>query len=66
VLHNKLEHPIAYAVLGLVGGVAFPTWRTTLWMLALLPLLAIALAKSLRLAARPRSPTRSPAGPAHG
>jgi VanZ family protein len=43
LFNDKLEHLMAYAALGLVGGVAFPTWRATLWMIALLPLLAIAL-----------------------
>jgi VanZ family protein len=41
--NDKLEHLLAYAILGLVGGLAFPTWRATLWLIALLPLLAIAL-----------------------
>lgn len=43
LFNDKLEHLIAYAILGLVGGLAFPTWRATLWMIALLPLLAGAL-----------------------
>jgi VanZ family protein len=43
LFNDKLEHLIAYAILGFVGGLAFPTWRATLWMIALLPLLAIAL-----------------------
>jgi VanZ family protein len=43
LFNDKLEHLFAYAILGLVGGLAFPTWRATLWMIALLPLLAIAL-----------------------
>jgi VanZ family protein len=43
LLNDKLEHLIAYAILGFVGGLAFPTRRATLWMIALLPLLSIAM-----------------------
>ena len=43
LFNDKLEHLTAYAVLGLVGGLAFPTRRSRLWLLALLPLLAMAL-----------------------
>jgi VanZ family protein len=43
LFNDKLEHLIAYASLGLVGGLAFPTWRATLWMILLLPLLAVAM-----------------------
>jgi VanZ family protein len=54
LFNDKLEHLIAYALLGLVGGLAFPTWRATLWMIALLPLLAVALELGQKL-----SPGRS-------
>src|SRR5262245_10012606 len=40
---DKIEHVIAYAVLGLAGGLAFPTRRSTILLLALLPTLGIAL-----------------------
>jgi VanZ family protein len=43
LFNDKLEHLIAYASLGLFGGLAFPTWRATLWMILLLPLLAVAM-----------------------
>jgi VanZ family protein len=43
LLGDKLEHLIAYAFLGLVGGLAFQRRRATLWLIALLPSLAIAL-----------------------
>jgi VanZ family protein len=43
LFNDKLEHLIAYAVLGFVGGLAFPTRRATVWMIALIPLLAIAM-----------------------
>jgi hypothetical protein len=43
LLGDKLEHLIAYAFLGLVGCLAFQTRRATLWLIALLPSLAIAL-----------------------
>src|SRR5215510_7978703 len=43
LFNDKLEHLVAYAALGLVGGLAFPSRRATLWMIALLPVLAIAL-----------------------
>jgi VanZ family protein len=40
---DKIEHAAAYALLGLAGGLAFPTRRATLLLLVLLPLLGIAL-----------------------
>ena len=40
---DKIEHVVAYALLGLAGGLAFPTRRATILLLALLPILGIAL-----------------------
>ena len=40
---DKTEHVVAYALLGLTGGLAFPTRRAALVLLALLPLLGVAL-----------------------
>src|SRR5262245_53287029 len=40
---DKVEHMIAYASLGLAGGLAFPTRRGALLLLVLLPLMGIAL-----------------------
>jgi len=40
---DKFEHAAAYALLGLAGGLAFPTRRATIALLLLLPLLGIAL-----------------------
>jgi VanZ family protein len=51
---DKIEHVVAYALLGLVGGLAFPTRRTTILLLALLPTLGIAL-EIAQLAAPDRS-----------
>src|SRR5262249_23684417 len=42
-LSDKLEHLLAYALLGLTGGLAFPTLRAAAALLMLLPLLGIAL-----------------------
>jgi VanZ family protein len=42
-LSDKLEHVLAYAFLGLTGGLAFPTSRAAVVLLMLLPLLGIAL-----------------------
>jgi VanZ family protein len=40
---DKIEHAAAYALLGLAGGLAFPSRRATIALLLLLPLLGIAL-----------------------
>ena len=40
---DKIEHVVAYALLGLAGGLAFPTRRATMLLLVLLPILGIAL-----------------------
>lgn len=40
---DKIEHLVAYALLGLAGGLAFPTRRAAIVLLVLLPLLGIAL-----------------------
>lgn len=40
---DKVEHVAAYALLGLAGGLAFPTRRAAMLLLVLLPLLGIAL-----------------------
>jgi VanZ family protein len=40
---DKIEHVVAYALLGLAGGLAFPTRRAMLLLLVLLPILGIAL-----------------------
>ena len=40
---DKIEHVVAYALLGLAGGLAFPTRRATVLLLMLLPLLGFAL-----------------------
>jgi VanZ family protein len=40
---DKFEHLVAYALVGLVGGFAFPARRATLWLIGGLVILAIAL-----------------------
>jgi VanZ family protein len=40
---DKIEHVVAYALLGLAGGLAFPTRRSAIALLVLLPLLGIVL-----------------------
>ncbi|MCI0428961.1 MAG: VanZ family protein [Rhodospirillales bacterium] len=40
---DKIEHVTAYALLGLAGGLAFPSCRAAMLLLALLPLLGIGL-----------------------
>lgn len=40
---DKIEHLVAYALLGLAGGLAFPTRRGAIVLLVLLPLLGVAL-----------------------
>jgi VanZ family protein len=40
---DKFEHVVAYALLGLFGGLAFQTRRATILMLVSLPILGIAL-----------------------
>ena len=40
---DKTEHVVAYALLGLAGGLAFPTRRAAIMLLVLLPLLGVAL-----------------------
>ena len=42
-ISDKVEHVVAYALLGLTGGLAFPTQRAALVLLVLLPLLGVAL-----------------------
>jgi VanZ family protein len=42
-LSDKIEHVVAYALLGLTGGLAFPTPKSTILLLVLLPMLGIAL-----------------------
>jgi VanZ family protein len=51
---DKIEHLVAYALLGLAGGLAFPTRRGVIVLLVLLPLLGVALEL-----AQPRVPERS-------
>lgn len=43
LFNDKLEHLASYALLGLIGGLAFPTRRTTILLIVLLPILALAL-----------------------
>jgi VanZ family protein len=40
---DKIEHAVAYALLGLTGGLGFPTRRAAIVLLVLLPLLGVAL-----------------------
>ena len=40
---DKIEHVVAYAILGLTGGLAFPTPKATILLLVLLPMLGITL-----------------------
>ena len=40
---DKVEHVVAYALLGVTGGLGFPTRRAALVLLVLLPLLGVAL-----------------------
>jgi VanZ family protein len=40
---DKIQHLVAYALLGLAGGWAFPTRRGVIVLLVLLPLLGVAL-----------------------
>ena len=40
---DKIEHVVAYALLGLAGGLGFPTQRAAIVLLVLLPLLGVAL-----------------------
>src|SRR5262249_20357571 len=42
-ISDKIEHLVAYALLGLTGGLAFTTRRATILLLVLLPLLGIVL-----------------------
>jgi VanZ like family len=42
-ISDKIEHIVAYALLGLTGGLAFPTPKATILLLVLLPTLGIAL-----------------------
>jgi VanZ family protein len=55
LFNDKLEHLLAYAALGLIGGLAFDNRRATLWLMALLPLLAVVLEVGQEIA-----PGRSP------
>jgi VanZ family protein len=40
---DKIEHTVAYALLGLTGGLAFPTPKAMILLLVLLSMLGIAL-----------------------
>ena len=42
-ISDKIEHFIAYAILGLIAGFAFPTQRAATWLMASLSALGIAL-----------------------
>jgi VanZ family protein len=42
-ISDKIEHIVAYALLGLTGGLAFPTPKASILLLVLLPMLGIAL-----------------------
>jgi VanZ family protein len=52
---DKIQHVAAYALLGLAGGLAFPTRRAAILLLALLPLLGVGLELAQLLV-----PNRSP------
>jgi VanZ family protein len=50
LFNDKLEHLASYALLGALGGLAFPARRTTILLIVLLPALAIALEIAQRFA----------------
>ena len=42
-ISDKIEHTVAYGLLGLTGGLAFPAPKATILLLVLLPMLGVGL-----------------------